>query len=57
MEPIRKEQMVVVEWTDEPYIGKTQAILARSIIDPPLEQLKDSGQVRVKMGKSTSAQV
>ena len=57
MEPIRKEQMVVVEWTDEPYIVKTQAILAKSIIDPPLEQLKDSGQVRVKMGKSTSAWV
>lgn len=47
--------MVVVEWTDEPYVGKTQAILARTIIEPPLEQLKDGGQVRVKMGKSTSA--
>ena len=30
-----------------------QAILARTIIKPPL--LKDGGQVRVKMGKSTSA--
>ena len=55
MEPIQREQMVVVEWTDEPYVGKTQAILARTIIEPPLEQLKDGGQVRVKMGKSTSA--
>ena len=47
--------MVVVEWTDEPYVGKTQAILARTIIEPPLEQLKDGSQVRVKMGKSSSA--
>ena len=47
--------MVVVEWTDEPYVSKTQAILARTIIEPPLEQLKDGGQIRVKMGKSTSA--
>ena len=47
--------MVVVEWTNEPYVGKMQSILARTIIEPPLEQLKEGGQVRVKMGKSASA--
>ena len=44
-----------MEWTGEPYVGKTQAILARTVIEPPLGQLKDGGQVCVKVGKSTSA--
>ena len=32
MEPIWREQMVVVEWTNEPCVGKTQAIPTMTII-------------------------
>ena len=53
--PVRRDQMIVVEWADEPYVGKTQAILARTIVEPPLDQLQKGGEVLVKMGKSSSA--
>ena len=50
--------MVVVQWSDEPYsvyVGKTQSILARTIAEPPLDQLQRGCEVRVKMGRSSAA--
>jgi len=55
MESVRRDQMIVVEWADEPYVGKTQAILAHTIVEPPLDQLQKGGKVLVKMEKSISA--
>ena len=47
--------MVVVQWSDEPYVGKTQSILACTIVEPPLDQLQRGCEVRVKMGRSSAA--
>ena len=55
MEPVRRDQMIVVGWADEPHVGKTQAILALTIVQPPLDQLQKGSEVLVKMGKSSSA--
>ena len=32
--------VIVVEWADEPYKGKTQAILAHTIVETPLDQIR-----------------
>ena len=49
--PIPKNEMLVVEWQDEPYVRKQQAVLARTVVNLLLQQLQQTGnEVRIKWG-------
>lgn len=56
--PVKRDTMVVVEWTNHPrYEGTQHDVVARTIVDPPIASLRVGDRVRVKMGKSAGARL
>ena len=55
---LERDDALIVEWQDGRYAGKTTpAVLARNIIEPNLRDISVGSQLKIKMGKSSSAKV
>ena len=53
-----KDDIIIVEWQDGRYSGRTvPAVCAQSIVEPNLDEIVSGTKLKIKMGKSAAVKV